>query len=382
MVPPNGSIVIRNGRLSFAGASLGFPSPGIQLYPGVSLQRIGFGVGLDPTRFTGNARVNVLRVLAIDGRLVLAFPSARQRYVLDRNEVGGGFPASFYSRPFTTATMGIAADEFLEVPVLGELKLGTGYFLYSYPDYLAFGGAVHDSFFDVISMDGSVDGAFKLGTGQFRLGGHVRGCVIGVICRGATGVISSHGVGACLDVGPLSIGGGVVYRPFQIKVWLLDGCKWSRFDEISLRAADAAATRVIRIRRGEPSQMIQLAGSTAAPEVRVTGPGGQSLQTPAGAGFVHAGAIRILRSEQLRVTAIGFQNAPPGAYRIQPLPGSAPITSFGRASDPPDARVTATVRGTGTHRVLSYDIRRRPNQRVTFTEIGAGGSSRTIGSCR
>ena len=94
--------------------------------------------------------------------------------------------------------------------------------------------------------------------------------------------------------------------------------------------------------------MIQLAGSTAAPEVRVTGPGGQSLQTPAGAGFAHAGAIRILRSEQLRVTAIGLQNARPGAYTIQPLPGSAPITSFGRASDPPDARVTATVRGTGT----------------------------------
>ncbi len=208
----------------------------------------------------------------------------------------------------------------------------------------------------------------------------MRGCVIGVICRGATGVISSHGVGACLDVGPLSFGGGVVYRPFQIKVWLLDGCTWSRFDEISLRAADAAATRVIRIRRGEPSQMIQLAGSTAAPEVRVTGPGGQSLQTPAGAGFAHAGAIRILRSEQLRVTAIGLQNAPPGAYTIQPLPGSAPITSFGRTSDPPDARVTANVRGTGTHRVLSYDIRRRPNQHVTFTEVGAGGSSRTIGT--
>ena len=380
MIPPNGSVVIRNGELSFAGASLGFPPPGIQLFPGVSLERIGFGVGLNPTRFTGNARVNVLQILAIDGRLVLAFPSARQPYMLDRNEVGGGFPASFYARAFTTATFGISADEFLEVPVLGNVKLGSGYFLYNYPDYLAFGGAVHDSFFDVISIDGSLDGAFKLGTGQFRLGGHVRGCVIGVICRGATGVISSHGVGACLDVGPLSIGGGVVYRPFEVKLWLLDGCKWSRFDEISLRAADAAVAHVIRIRRGEPSQMIQLAGSTAAPEVRVTGPGGQSLQTPAGSGFVHAGAIRILHSAQLRLTGIGFQNARPGLYTIQPLPASAPITSFGQASDPPDARVTASVRGTGTERVLAYDVRRRPNQRVTFTELGSGGGSRTIGT--
>ena len=125
---------------------------------------------------------------------------------------------------------------------------------------------------------------------------------------------------------------------------------------------------------------LRSAGSKAAPEVRVTGPGGQSLQTPAASGFVHAGAIRILRSEHLRVTGIGLQNARPGVYAIQPLPGSAPITSFGRASDPPNARVAASVRGTGTHRVLVYDVRRRPNQRVTFAEVGAGGSSRTIGT--
>jgi hypothetical protein len=140
MVAPNGRIIIRNGQLSSAGASLGFPTPGIELYPGVSRQRIGFGIGLNPTRFTGNARINVLRILTLDGRVVLAFPSARQPYLLDRNEVGGGFPASFYTRPFTTASMGIAADEFLEVPVLGDMKLGNGYFLYNYPGYLAFGG--------------------------------------------------------------------------------------------------------------------------------------------------------------------------------------------------------------------------------------------------
>ena len=187
--------------------------------------------------------------------------------------MGGGFPASFYGRPYYTPTIGIAADAFLNVPVIGDVKLGNGYFLYNYPDYLAFGGATSQSYGGVISMEGSLDGAFKASTGQFRLGGHVRGCIIGVICRGATGVISSHGVGACLEVGPVNIGGGVVYRPFEIKVWLLDGCKWSRFDEISLRASDASAGRIVRIPPGRPSRMIQLRGSTGAPQVRVTGPG-------------------------------------------------------------------------------------------------------------
>jgi hypothetical protein len=379
MIPPNGSVVIRNGQLSFAGASLGFSPPGIPLFPGVSLERIGFGVGLNPTRFTGNARIDALQIYAIDGRLVLAFPTAGQAYFLDRNEVGGGFPASFYGRPYYTPTIGITADAFLSVPVIGDVKLGNGYFLYNYPDYLAFGGGTSQSFGGVISMEGSLDGAFKASTGQFRLGGHVRGCIIGVICRGATGVISSHGVGACLEVGPVNIGGGVVYRPFEIKVWLLDGCKWSRFDEISLRASDASATRVVRIAPGSPSRMIQLTGSTGAPQVKVTGPGGQALQSSATSGFVNKGAIRILRSDQLKLTAVGLQNPHPGVYRIEPLPGSSSIKSFGEASDPPDAQVTASVQGTGARRTLVYHIRRRPDQRVTFSEVG-GGSTATIGT--
>ena len=172
----------------------GSKPPGIPLFPGVSLERIGFGVGLNPTRFTGNARIDALQIYAIDGRLGLGFPAAGQAYVLDRNEVGGGFPASFYGRPYYTPTIGITADAFLNVPVIGDVKLGNGYFLYNYPDYLAFGGGTNQSFGGVISMEGSLDGAFKASTGQFRLGGHVRGCIIGVICRGATGVISSHGV--------------------------------------------------------------------------------------------------------------------------------------------------------------------------------------------
>ena len=380
MIPPNGSVVIRNGQLSFAGASLGFSPPGIPLFPGVSLERIGFGVGLNPTRFTGNARIDALQVYAIDGRLVLAFPSAGQAYFLDRNEVGGGFPASFYGRPYYTPTIGITADAFLNVPVIGDVKLGNGYFLYNYPDYLAFGGATSQSFGGVISMEGSLDGAFKASTGQFRLGGHVRGCIIGVICRGATGVISSHGVGACLEVGPVNIGGGVVYRPFEIKVWLLDGCKWSRFDEISLRASDASAARIVRIPPGRPSRMIQLRGSTGAPQVRVTGPGGQALQGTATSGFVSQSAIRILRSDQLKLTAVGLQDPQPGVYRIEPLAGSSSIKSFGVASDPPNAKVTASVRGTGARRALLYDIRRRPDQRVTFSEVAAGGSTHTIGT--
>ena len=98
MVPPNGSVVIRDGRLQFAGASLVFPPPGVPLFPGLNMERVGFGLGLDPTRMVGNARLVALKVYQVDGRLLLAFASGSTPYVFNREEVGAGFPPHFYGR--------------------------------------------------------------------------------------------------------------------------------------------------------------------------------------------------------------------------------------------------------------------------------------------
>ena len=69
-----GGVVVRNGSLVRAGASIPFPGTGIPLFAGVNLKQIGFFMGLDPTRFGGAVDLRILEMLRIDGRLVLAFP--------------------------------------------------------------------------------------------------------------------------------------------------------------------------------------------------------------------------------------------------------------------------------------------------------------------
>ena len=380
MIPPNGGVAIQRGHLKFAGVSAIFPPPGIVLFPGLNLERIGGGVGLDPTRFTANARLTALKIYTIDGRMVMAFPSDRQPYFLDRREVGNGFPGNLYSQRHTRPTIGVAADAFLKAPVVGDIRLGNGYFLYEYPGYVNFGGSIEQSFFKVVSITGGLAGEFNSANGRYNMGGSVRGCLIGVLCRGAAGVLSNRGIGACLELGPLHIGGGATFSPFSIKVWPIDGCKWSPFAEKNVRASQAGATQTVRIARGDPSRVIQLEGVSEAPRVKVTAPDGTTLETPAGAGLVEKGVIRIIRSESAGITAIGLQDPKPGDYKIDPLSGSPAIKTIGQADDQPDAKVTAKVRGSGATRTLVYDIRRRTKQRVSFSEVARDGGMKAIGT--
>lgn len=382
MGPRNGGVKFVNGALNFAGANLTFKPPGIPVFPSVALEKINFGLGFDPTRFVGGGRLTVMQLLAVDGNLVMAFPTASQPFTLYRNEVGGGFPPHFYGTQYTRATFGVNAEAFLRVPVLGELKLANAYVLYEFPGYVAFGGGVGLDL-GPLWLGGGVDGEFNFTNGLFNLGGRVNICLdVGIddICGGASAIISSRGIGACIEAG-VHIGAGVRYRPYKFFIWPFDGCRWSIFKEPNVRGARvSAATREIRIERGDPSRAIELSGVDGAPRVRVTGPDGQSLDGSAEGGLVERGSLRIIRSEPYKLTVIGLQDPEPGVYRIEPLAGSAAVTSVREASDQPRAKATVRVLGTQTNRILAYDVRRRAAQRVTFTEVMPSGLTRTIGT--
>jgi len=392
MIPPNGGVVIRNGGLKSAGASLSFPPPGLQLYPGVGLSRIGFRIGLDPTRVVGNAKVTTAGTVDYDGRLVMAFPSTAAPFVLDRGEVGDNFPEKFYGRRFTRSTFAIAADASIAVPVLGRKRLGGAYLVYEYPGYVGLGGSFDEGFAGVVSIRGRVDGELNIGNGRFNLGGRVESCVLDIVCRGAAGVVSSAGVGACVTVSvesflgdfEINIGGGVRYSPFDVILWPFDGCRWSRFEEPNVfegRAmlAQAGGARTVRVDRGDPSRAIRLDGAGGAPRVQVKTPGGEVLTSSEGPGVQASKTMRILRSDKLKATVIGLVDPKPGTYTIEPLPGSPTIAKLTEAQDPPAARVKASISGQGVRRTLAYDVAQRPGQRVTFVEKGQGGS-RTIGT--
>jgi hypothetical protein len=392
MTPPNGGVKVKNGQLNFAGASVNFPLPGIPLFTGVNLERIGFGLGLDPTRMTGNARIALLKVAKLDGRVVVAFPSARTPFFLRADEVGGGFPAKLYGTAFTRPTIGATAALEVDIPALGELQLGTGYFLYQYPSYVALGGGVDIKLFDVVELNGAIAGEANFSDEVANLHGNISGCLLIVhkVCAGAVanvsrGPNSAGGGGLCIQLGPLSVGGGVKWaHPTDPIIWPFDGCKWSRF-KLDVRAsrAQAAAGRTIVVKAGQPSPAMTIDGQGGAPRVHVTGPGGQVLDsTDNGIDTSPGGKIRILRFESpaKSFTTIGLENARPGTYTVTPQQGSVPFATVARAIDLPDAKVSGKVAGVGSKRVLTYNVRRRSGQTVTFKELDKGGTTKVIGT--
>ena len=70
----------------------------------------------------------------------------------------------------------------------------------------------------------------------------------------------------------------------------------------------------------------------------------------------------------------------PARYKFDLLPGSPAIAKVSESDDPPPARVSARVTGRGAKRTLVYDVLRRPDQRVTFVEVGPAGSARSARS--
>jgi hypothetical protein len=388
MIPPNGGVAIRRGSLEKLEASLDFPAPGLELFAGVSLNRIGFGFGLDPTRLLANARITAETILQIDGQVVLAFPSAATPFVLDPSEVSD-FPGNFYGRQYQRTTIAVGADASIVLPVLGTTPLAKAYLLYEYPSYFALGGGIEANLFDVIDISGRVDGEFNGANGRFQIKGDIHGCVVDTVCAGVVAVISSRGLGGCLTIpfltGDLNVGGGIQYSPFHLFLWPFDGCRWSPFVQSNIfsakdaRAAAAGAPILVRVKRGDRSRAIRFDGVDGAPSVRVRTPSGDVLDSTPQSGLAHDAAIRILRGEKAKITVVGLVNPKPGTYTIELLPGSPGVKEMSQASDQPRAHITASVRGHGYQRTLVYNVARRTSQRVTFVEQTHTGA-RVIGT--
>ncbi len=400
--PPVGGLRFGGaGELVYAKTSLTFGSPGRPIAPGVFLENAGFGFGLNPSRLFGSARIGIGSFIKLDGREVFAFPSAAAPYLLRRDEVGDSFPAELYTKRFTSPLIAAGADVSIDLPVIGAQRLGGGYLLYESPGYVAMGGGASFDVLGIVRYSGSLSGEYNLETQRSNLHGDIRACLIAVdddLCAASVTHISrgpklEGGSGACLQLGPVSVGGGVLWaEPQKPKVWPLDGCKWSPF-RIDVRArsarraaADAGAgSQTIKVTRDGPNPVLRLDGSGAAPRVKVTGPQGQTLSSGAdGLTYSPDGKIRIVHvnTAEAHATYVGLQDAAPGTWTVEPLADSAPVTQVARATDPPPARISASVSGavSESERTLRYDIGARPAQRVTFYDVAPSGARLAIGT--
>jgi hypothetical protein len=395
-------IQIRHGAFYYGKGTVDLPYPGVPLFTGVNLTSFGFGIGLDPVRFSGMASITALDLVQLNGTIVAAFPSAGHPFVLNANEDGPDFPSDLYGQPIDEPTIGASADVGIDLPVVGDTVLGQGYFLYEVPDFIALGGEAGFSIPDVLSVNGSVGGYLNFATNTYDLNGSIKACLVSIICGDAAAAVShgpddAGGIGGCVGVdlglGSVHVGGGILWKdPTDPIIWPFDGCKWTRFAlrvgigshrrSPALALAKVSSQQKIVVKAGAPWPALKISGFGAAPLVRVTGPDGQSLVSgDGGYSFSPNGEIRILRYQGTAVdfTVVGLEGARPGVYTVTALPGSVPFESVASATNPPDATISATLGGSDERRTLSYDIAKRPGQTVTFLDSNSGAAATPIG---
>jgi hypothetical protein len=381
--PPLNGVAFCNGAFKSAGGEILFGAqiPPPQLFPGVYLTQIGFGVQLDPTVLIGTATISAARLTEVKGAMLMAFPSQWVPYAVPRNLAG---LARLGGRVFFSPTIAVGGAFRLKVSDGLTIPFGDGYVAYSYPDYVAAGGSAR-FVLPGMTLNAGIDGEMSVGRALFSFHGFAEACIAGIACLvRADAWVTSTGVVVCGSIaGELHPGAGIRWGEAWPDIWLVDGCKPSRYwvDVRSNRFALAPfvgdTTTTFTVRRGERTKNVRLDGVGGAPRIEVRGPGGELVSTAAG-DFATGRTIRILRQDGGRVTWIGVQNAASGMYTVTTLPGSVGIARLA-ATRLQDEHVRVTLAAKDSARLIRYDVARVPGRRVTFFERG-GSSYQRLGS--
>ena len=386
----NGYFGFDNGRFSDAGG--GADNLNAEVFPGLTLNSIHFGVFLNPTRFHATSTFQVGEGLAnLNGGTLTVFATPGHTYSYDQDKPITGTDdlpgtTSVIANPFSSTTIGIGAD----YSPLGLIDVH-GYVLYEFPGYIELGGHLGYDI-GIVSAEGNIQGQFWLPR-SFDIEGNLSMCFTG-LCATARGLVSSRGLTGCWDVtldyvfGKTTFSAGGSYRwsaslPDVYIPPFTSGCDAHLGDYrvtasaaavrargSGAHAAGASGSQTFHLGPGLHSVMVRVAGSGDAPAFTLSGPHGVKGATGDENTLTGAGTVGTFRSQQAATTWIAIAHPGAGTWTITPQTGSAPITSVAVADYMPGASVHASVQGRGYHRILHYTLRPQPGQTVRFVESG------------
>src|SRR5262249_35994526 len=127
--------------------------------------------------------------------------------------------------------------------------------------------------------------------------------------------------------------------------------------------------------------VVRFTGANGAPQVRLHGPGGQTIDTPApgAAGSAQGSGWAAFRQDADRQTDVVLANTGDGKWRYETLPGPGAVTGVKTAAKLPAVNVKAKVEAArGGAEQLTWNLTPIPGQKVTFSEQGAGAPPRDL----
>lgn len=300
---------------------------------------------------------------------------------------------SFYPGPFSLTTL--STLELFCIP------LRQSYMTANSDGYVEMGGNVQLDVPEVFSVHANLDGQAyldvkDLSKSHFQIDGSASGTLIlpdpiGHISLSAEAVISDVGAGVCTTVSFLGhdFHPGVTesFSPppltgaqFIAQLNLAgDGCSLSPYQPLgkggvpaitTARGHRARAPYAFTASAGAQDTVVVVHGSGGAPDVTLTGPGGQRIDTSAESA---SASYLVLRQASTGTTLVEIAGSAAGSWTFAPDPASPPITGAQIAHTLPPPHITASVSGSGSGRTLRYAITPQPGLSVSFLEQGKNG---------
>ncbi|MDX6212881.1 MAG: hypothetical protein QOF82_1968 [Frankiales bacterium] len=361
-------VTVRNGQFSrFEGSASNLE---IELAPGIFLQKISAGFGLDPIQLSGGIGFSAgpdiagLTPIEVDSGFRL---TAQSHYDADRGE---WLPPSLFIQGQVSV---------FSIPI----RSGSVEFFFTNQAWIEahvdMGIDVKAGDLTLFRLGGPVDGALRGNT--FEMSGEMGLNVAGYDVAKADAVLNLKGVAACGSVGPFGIGGYGTWSGNGGVIWFcnMDKLKSTLNNARVLRAAQSGPQK-LTLPAHDKQALIQFTGQGHAPLVRLHGPGGRTIDSPAADATVtsQAGQFVSFRNEAAKETDVILADTGTGAWTYELLPGSAALAKVSTARPLPAISVRASVRRRRAREELSWKLRPIPGQKVTFEEEGKGTAPRVL----
>lgn len=367
---------IRNGAFDNATGNLTFGPPslplGLPVFSSVYLNEIGFGVFTRPTRINGSAKLTAGSISGkslarIDGTVGIAFATPAEPCV-----------GCALGRTYTTTMFHVGGT----LTLVDRVQLASAYGLYVAPSYFELAGNVDYALIPGwVAVQANVLVAANLAKSAFNAEAGARVCVNFKVksgCFGGAAILSSRGMGGCIYTFLADVGGGIYWSGGYKLFWR--SCDIGAFRANLARTSQEGATRrTITVGPGA-HKAVEIQGTSSAPEVVLTGPGGERAETPTD-GMLNDRRFTILQNPAAKSTYVVISKDLPGEWTISLAPGSAPIAKVLEGEVLPQPLVRARLAGTARRRVLRYTVDRVAGQTVRFFERGPQTMS-PIGTAR
>lgn len=374
-----GELSFQHGQFHSAGMTLILPPPGIPLYPGISLNKIGAMVGVEPLEFGGNLGAKVAAVLELE--LAFKYSDEEDGHL---GFFGGKGTLKYEENEIATLEGDVYSDGYSDALLL--LKIG-----------VPFGSKE-----PVVSAEGEIGYWDEPSSGLWEAYGRVH-IHVWVIDAEVAGLVNNHYIAGCGFVGPFgalgywnfdtsSVGGEGFFggnchddlKPYkQVPLTHHEGGFVNETETESLRGRPPSGAFAAAHRRAGDATMalagsplgrdLRISSNSGTPVVKLIGPNGQSYTTPSQPGKVSMTGnqfIAALGTDPHNV--IVYLNSPAGGeWHLKRAPGSAPISKVEEADVSPPPSIKATVRHRGKHWALSYRAKNLvAGTKVRFYERG------------